>query len=169
MKPKEENYMNNIKNENSPDAHFEEMMNHKFTAFLITLFIMIVVIWFWSFSFLSDGFENRNRYYAIKDTIVPVSATVTDIDITDSNYYISIDYSYNGEKFEDRLWKVTDKRDYSVGDIIEIKINPEYPRSIFSEDDGTSDFITAGIMFSFSSPIIIGVVIYLVKKRKNAD
>ncbi len=159
--------MNDIKSKNSTGSHFDEMINYKFTAFFITLFIIIIGIWFWSFSFLSDGFENRNRYYAIKDSVISVSATVTEVSITDSIYYIYIDYSYNGEKFEDRLWKTTDTREYSVRDTVEIKIHPEYPWSIFSEDDGTSDFITAGIMFSISSPIIIAVVVYLIKKKKN--
>lgn len=161
--------MNNIKSSKTNGFNFDKMINHIFTRAFMSLFAIVIGCWFWSFSFLSDGFENRDRYYAMKDTVVPVSATVTEINSTKSNYYIYIDYSYNGEEFEDRQWKSTSTKDFNVGDVVEIKINPEYPLSIFSEDDGTSDFITAGIMFSISSAIITAVAVHYVKKRRNCN
>lgn len=119
--------MSNIKNEKSNGSKFGEMMNHKIATLFISLFMIVIGIWFFSFSIFSDGVENRNKYYSTKDLVVPVSATVTEISVADSKYYIYIEYSYNGERIEDKQWKTTDTKDYDIGDVVEIKINPEYP------------------------------------------
>lgn len=147
-------------------SKLDEIINRRIKNLFIYLFAIVIGCWFWSFSFLSDGFENRNTYHAMKDLVVPVSATVTEVNISNSEYYIYIDYSYNGEKIESSFWQTTDTKEYEVGDIVKIKINPEYPMSIFSENDGTSDLITVGIMFTISSSIIAAVSIYYFRKRR---
>ncbi|MBE6783643.1 MAG: hypothetical protein E7536_06490 [Ruminococcaceae bacterium] len=152
---------------NNTEKKYSEIMNSRMNRLFIGLFMGVVGFWVLSFMFLSDGIEQRNEYYGNKDIVIPVSATISDINETDENEYsIAVSYEYNNEVYEDVHWMRTNTK-YKVGDIVEIRINPERPVYIFPEDNGTKDIVVGICLFIPSSAIITAVVIHLIKKRKR--
>ncbi|MBP3330144.1 MAG: hypothetical protein J6L89_04840 [Clostridia bacterium] len=152
---------------NDIEKKTSEIINSRMNRLFISLFMCVVTFWVLSFMFLSDGIEQRNEYYENKDIVIPVSATISDVNETDENdYSIAVSYEYNNEVYEDVHWMTTDTK-YKIGDIVEIRINPERPVYIFPEDNGTKDIIVGICLFIPSSAIITAVVIHLIKKGKK--
>lgn len=146
---------------------YQKMVDNHINRLFIGLFMGVIAFWVLSFMFLSDGIEKRNEYYEYKDIVVTISATISDVVETEENdYAIAVSYKYNNETYENVHWMRTETK-YKVGDTVKIKVNPERPVYIFSEDNGTKDIIAGICLFIPSSAIITAVVIHFIKKRKK--
>lgn len=87
---------------NDIEKKISEIINSRMNRLFISLFMCVVAFWVLSFMFLSDGIEQRNEYYENKDIVIPVSATISDVNETDENEYsIAVSYEYNNEVYED--------------------------------------------------------------------
>lgn len=82
------------------------------------------------------------RYYAEymnhRDIVVPHNATVTNItEHTDSDsddyYKFYVSYIYNETECENIYWKTEYSLKHNVGDIVEIRIDPDNPKYILNE------------------------------------
>lgn len=127
----------------------------------IVYVIVVVIVMFLAYYF---GISYYAEYMNHKDAVVLQNATVTNItehtDYDSDDYYkIYISYIYNDTECIDVYWDTEYSRKYDVGDVVEIKIDPDNPGYILDEE-------TRGDIMIFIILIAVaGLIYYKTDKR----
>lgn len=148
----------------------EKRINYYGTRIVFAIVFSMIAFLYLAFNCINDGLEKREEYYEYIDKVIAITARITDVHESEKYSvpnHIYVSYEYNGETFVNVFWKET--TDFpEVGKTVEIKISPEDPEYVFSEDNGTKDFILAIFLSVLSLSTLIAMTVRYIKiKRKS--
>jgi len=137
-----------------------------FPLFLCVIFTVYAVYFF------HTGQSNRKNYESVKNSLVSVSAKVDEIltglsDFDSSaTYYVHVSYDYGAKQYKNVLWESTDKNKYSVGDEVNVTINPAEPNKIYvPQSEPGNLFVNATVLFCMA----VVSFFYSLTKKKNGN
>lgn len=113
---------------------------------IVVLLLVAILLTFW-------GVKVHKDYLYYKEIVVPITATITDIDEVDddgdTDYKMYVSYSYNGVNVRNIHWKTLNNRTKSIGDQVTIMIAPNEPDYVFKGRTGLVFFCFALIVLAF--------------------
>lgn len=145
-----------------------------FSLFTI-IFCFGIIFFSFSFTYTTATYyaTNRNRY-------VTVNAYVSDIDeysvVSGKIHAVYISYSYNGNEYNYNLYKIAEKKEFEVGDKLDVKIDSDNPGDQYDNKISLGEILfklltlisslLSGILFIFLVTSDLSFVITYRKRMK---
>lgn len=111
------------------------------------------------------GVKTHKDYLYYKEIVVPITATITDIDEVDddgdTDYKMFVSYSYNGVNVRNVQWRTLNDKTKSIGDEVTIMIAPDEPDYVFKG--------RTGLVFFCFALVVLAIVLQLFTSRLHFD